>query len=108
MLMKIIFVELIKEHCCQSRLLFPEDMIINRLIPTSLHTDAIVTFPRYDWATKWNNYCIYIVMQKSEMAAANACFCIKNLNRHSDTAIMLTIMRARVIGDKDYESGSDY
>ena len=33
---------------------------------------ALATFPRYGWATKWHNYGIYIVTQKSKMAAASA------------------------------------
>ena len=32
----------------------------------------LVTFPRYGWATKLHNYCIYIVTHKSKMATANA------------------------------------
>ena len=52
---------------------------------------ALVTLPRYGWATKWHNYCIYIVTQKSKMAAANASFL--NFNKQI-TQIVCTLSTA--------------
>ena len=37
--------------------------------PHGTNRNALVTFPEYGWATKWHNYCIYFVTQKSKMAA---------------------------------------
>ena len=40
--------------------------------PHGTNQNALVTFLRYGWATKWHNYGIYIFIQKSKMAAESA------------------------------------
>ena len=35
---------------------------------------ALVTFPMYDWDTKWHNYGIYILTWKSKISAANGSY----------------------------------
>ena len=37
--------------------------------PHGTNRNALANFPGYGWATKRHNYCIYIVTQKSKMAA---------------------------------------
>ena len=47
--------------------------------------NALGIFPKYGWATKWHNYYIYIINQKSKMAAAIGGYFLKNLkNNNSD------------------------
>ena len=43
--------------------------------------NALVTFPRYGWATKWHNCGIYIVIQKSKMAAESASNFLKKFEK---------------------------
>ena len=50
------------------------DRLATILEPHGTNQNALVTSPRYGWATKLHHYCIYIVTQKSKMAAANANF----------------------------------
>ena len=58
--------------------------------PHGTNRNASATFPRYGWATKWHNYCIYIVTQKSKMAAANASNFLKN-SKNAITQIVFKI-----------------
>ena len=56
--------------------------------PHRTNRNALVTFPEYGWATKWHNYCIYIVTQKSEMAVANGDYFFKNLKKTNNSDCM--------------------
>ena len=47
-----------------------------------------MTFPKYGWATKWHNYCISIVTQKSKMAAANGSNLLKNFKKNNNSDCM--------------------
>ena len=55
-----------------------EDLLAAISGPHGTNRNALMTFPKYGWATKWHNYCIYIVTQKSKMAAANGGYFSKN------------------------------
>ena len=50
--------------------------------------NSFVTFPKYGWATKWHNYCINIVTQKSEMAAANGGYFFEKLHTKNNSDFM--------------------
>ena len=49
--------------------------------PYGTNQNALVTFPRYGWATKWHNYGIYIVIQKSKMAAESVSNFLKKFEK---------------------------
>ena len=49
--------------------------------PHGTNRNALMTFPEYGWATKWHNYCIYVVTQKSQMATANGSYFLKNFKK---------------------------
>ena len=46
--------------------------------PHGTTRNSFLTFLEYDWATKWHTHCLYIVIQKSKMAAANVGCVLKN------------------------------
>ena len=60
---------------------FQADLLAAISEPHGTNRNALVTLPKFGWATKWLDYCIYIVTQTSKMEDANSGYFLKNFKK---------------------------